>query len=98
MRSRALPYVAYEYVSGKNMAKLLEQAAKSRNYIPAEHALLITERVALGLAAESESRLGGERILHGFVTPHLVMISNEGELRLLGFEVGPGLRTFAANP
>ncbi len=93
-----LPYVAYDYISGKNMANLLAQAAKSRNFIPAEHALLITERVALALAAASESRLGGERILHGFLSPHLVMISNEGETRLLGFEVGPGLRTFAANP
>jgi TonB family protein len=95
---QGLPYVAYDYISGKNMADLLEQAAKSRNYIPAEHALLITERVALALAAASESRLRGERILHGFLTPHLVMISNEGEARLLGFEVGPGLRSFAANP
>jgi TonB family protein len=95
---QSLPYVAYDYISGKNMADLLEQAAKSRNYIPAEHALLITERVALALAAASESRLRGERILHGFLTPHLVMISNEGEARLLGFEVGPGLRSFAANP
>ncbi len=93
-----LPYVAYDYISGKNMANLLAQAAKSRNYIPSEHALLITERVALALAAASESRLGGERILHGFLSPHLVMISNEGETRLLGFEVGPGLRTFSANP
>ena len=35
-------------------------------------------------------------MLHGFVVPHLVMISNEGETRLLGFEVAPGLRDLAA--
>ncbi len=95
---QGIPYVAYDYVSGKNLATLLEQAAVKRNFIPAEHALLITERIALGLASASEQRLGAERILHGFLVPHLVMISNEGETRLLGFEVAPALRTFAANP
>ena len=95
---QGIPYVAYDYISGKNLATLLEQAAVKRNFIPAEHALLITERIALGLASASENRPGGERILHGFLAPHLVMISNEGETRLLGFEVAPGLRTFAANP
>ncbi len=93
-----LPYVAYDYVSGKNAATLLEQAAKQQNYVPAEHALLITERVALGLAAAAECRHQGERVTHGFVCPHLVMISNEGETRLLGFEISQGLRGFAANP
>lgn len=93
-----LPYVAYDYISGKNLATLLEQAARQRNFIPPEHALLITERVALALAAASENRFNGERILHGFLSPHLIMISNEGEARLLGFEVAPGLRGFAANP
>ncbi len=95
---QGIPYVAYDYISGKNLATLLEQAAVKRNFIPAEHALLITERIALGLASASEQRLAGERILHGFLVPHLVMISNEGETRLLGFEVAPALRTFAANP
>ena len=93
-----LPFVAYDYVSGKNLATLLEQAARQRNFIPPEHALLITERVALALAAASENRYQGERVLHGFLSPHLVMISNEGETRLLGFEVSTGLRGFAANP
>ena len=95
---QGIPYVAYDYISGKNLATLLEQAAVKRNFIPAEHALLITERIALGLASASEKRYEGERILHGFLAPHLVMISNEGETRLLGFEVAPALRMFAANP
>src|SRR6185436_13348812 len=34
--------------------------------------------------------------LHGFVVPELVMVSNEGETRLLGFEVGTALRDCAA--
>ncbi|MEM6792607.1 MAG: TonB family protein [Acidobacteriota bacterium] len=93
-----IPYVSYDYVSGKNMANLLEQAARKRNFVPAEHALLITERIALGLASAAETRHENQRIMHGFLVPHLVIISNEGETRLLGFETGVGLRSFAQNP
>jgi TonB family protein len=89
---RSFPYAAYDYISGKNLATLFAQAARQRQPIPIEHALLITERMALALAAAYETRFQEERLLHGFVAPHLVMISNEGETRMLGFEVAPGLR------
>ena len=89
---RSFPYAAYDYISGKNLATLFAQAARQRQSIPIDHALLITERLALALAAAYETRAQDERLLHGFVVPHLVMISNEGETRMLGFEVAPGLR------
>jgi TonB family protein len=89
---RSYPFVAYDYISGKNLAALLAQAARQHQPIPADHALLISERLALALAAANESRVQDERVLHGFVVPQLVMISNEGETRLLGFEAAPGLR------
>jgi TonB family protein len=89
---RSFPYAAYDYISGKNLATLFAQAVRQRQPIPVDHALLISERLALALAAAYETRVQDERVLHGFVVPHLVMISNEGETRLLGFEVAPGLR------
>jgi TonB family protein len=89
---RSYPYAAYDYISGKNLATLFAQAARLRQPLPADHALLIAERLALALAAAYETRVQDERVLHGFVVPHLAMISNEGETRLLGFEVAPGLR------
>ena len=95
-RVRSFPYAAYDYISGKNLATIFAQSARQLSPIPTDHALLIAERLALALAAAYESRMGDERVLHGFVVPHLVMISNEGETRLLGFEVAPGLRQLAA--
>jgi TonB family protein len=89
---RSFPYAAYDYISGKNLATLFAQAVRQRQPIPIDHALLITERLALALAAAYETRAQDERLLHGFVVPHMVMISNEGETRMLGFEVAPGLR------
>ena len=95
---RGVPYVAYDYISGKTLAQLLEQAAKKHSPIPLDHALLMTERIALGLAVAYETRIGDERVQHGFLTPHLVIVSNEGELRLLGFEASSGLREAANHP
>ncbi|MFL6264265.1 MAG: TonB family protein [Thermoanaerobaculia bacterium] len=95
-RVRSFPYTAYDYISGKNLATVFAQSARQHSPIPTDHALLIAERLSLALAAAYESRVQDERLLHGFVVPHLVMISNEGETRLLGFEVAPGLRDLAA--
>ncbi|MES1240220.1 MAG: TonB family protein [Acidobacteriota bacterium] len=95
-RVRSFPYAAYDYISGKNLSALMAQANKQLSPIPADHALLIAERIALALAAAHETRVQDERLTHGFVVPQLVMISNEGETRLLGFEAGPGLRSLAA--
>jgi serine/threonine-protein kinase len=92
---RGIPYVAYDYISGKSLSSLLVQASTENTPIPVDHALLVAERLALALSMAHEARVEGERLLHGFVVPHLVMISNEGETRLLGFEVAPGLRDLA---
>ena len=96
-RVRSFPYAAYDYISGKNLAVLFAQSARQFSPIPTDHALLIAERISLALSAAYETRVQDERVLHGFVVPHLVMISNEGETRLLGFEVAPGLRELAAS-
>ncbi len=95
-RVRSFPYTAYDYVSGKNLASVFAQSVRQRSPIPTDHALLIAERISLALAAAFESRFQDERVMHGFVVPQLVMISSEGETRLLGFEVAPGLRELAA--
>lgn len=95
-RIQRFPYTAYDYISGKNLAVLFAQSARHLSPIPTDHALLIAERIALALAAAYETRVQDERVLHGFVVPQLVMVSNEGETRLLGFESAPGLRGLAA--
>ena len=92
---RGTPYVAYDYTSGKNLAAVLEQSGRKRQPIPFDHALLISERIALGLTVGYETRFGDDRLLHGFLVPHLVLVSNEGETKLLGFEVAPALREVA---
>ncbi len=89
-----VPFVAYEYVSGKSLAELLEQARSRVFQIPTEHALFIVERLTFGLTAAYSTRLREERIQHGFLVPENVLLSNEGEVRLIGFESGAGQREF----
>jgi protein TonB len=94
---QGVPYVTYDYVSGKDLATLMEQAVRRSSPVPSEHALLIVDRLALGLTVAYGARLESQRVTHGFLVPQLVMLSNEGENRLLGFEVSEGLRA-AARP
>jgi eukaryotic-like serine/threonine-protein kinase len=95
---RGVPYVAYDYASGCSLAQLVEQASRRNQPMPADHALLVAERVALALAVAHEVRIGDERVMHGFVVPQLVLLTNDGEVRLLGFEASTGLRESAAHP
>ncbi len=93
-RVGSTPYVAYEYVSGKNLAELLSQARARAFQIPTEHALFIMERITFGLSAAFSTRHRDRRVQHGFLVPETVLLSNEGEVRMIGFESGPGLRNF----
>lgn len=92
---RGVPFIAYDYISGKSLATLLQEADRQGSPIALDHALLIAERIAQALAVAFETRLGDQRVVHGFVVPPLVRVSNEGETRLLGFEVGPLLQQMA---
>ncbi len=91
-RVRNVPYVAYEYISGKPLSNLMAKAEHDRSPIPTDLALLIAERIALGLTVGYETRVNDQRLHHGFLAPHLVMLGNEGDIRVLGYEAAPGLR------
>jgi serine/threonine-protein kinase len=95
---RGVPYVAYDYVSGRTLGQLAEQAVKRGQPVPLDHALLIVERMAAALSVALETRFGDDRVLHGMLTPQNVLVSHEGELRLSGFEASPGLRAALSHP
>ena len=90
---QGIPYAIYDYISGRDLGALMRQASNRSHPVPTEHALLIAERLALGLSVAHGSKVGPERVLHGFLVPPMVMLSNEGENRILGFEASPALRS-----
>ena len=83
------PFLAVEYVEGRTLDSLF--AARVLGAVmPAEHGLLIAERLltALEAGAAVERYTGAP---HGFLVPAFVSISNEGETRVFGFGLGAGL-------
>ena len=82
-------FLAYDYIPGIALSRLLQASRREGIPVPLELAILIIDRAAKGLseAWEHESRM-----LHGFLVPALMMVSNEGDVRLLGIEVASRLR------
>ena len=66
--------------------------------IPVEHALLIAEKVATALDHAYNTTIDGDRTLHGLVWPGFVAISDDGEIRLAGFGLAPGVLPSLARP
>ncbi len=88
---------AAPYTPGQTLASMIRLATKHRLSVPPEVALYIVARLAAGLGTASRQAAGGDGLLHGFLTSDLVMVSEEGEVRLCGLEAAPALREYRAN-
>jgi TonB family protein len=84
-----VPFAGIELVNGRTLDTLFAARA-SGVALPAEHALLIAERLLSGLEA-SRSLEKATGAPHGFLVPAFVMISNDGETRIWGGGLGSGL-------
>lgn len=90
-----VPYIAYDYAGGRSLRHVVDRArggtGNTPNPIPLDQAIAIAEKVALSLATTGELRAGGERLLHGGLIPQFVWISDDGEIRVAGQQLGAGL-------
>ncbi|WP_223640945.1 serine/threonine-protein kinase [Corallococcus sp. EGB] len=81
-------YMALEYVAGVDLGYLLEQARVQGRAVPTPVALYIGQRMAEGLGyAHRKTGTDGEPlgIVHRDVSPHNVMVSYEGEVKVIDF-------------
>ncbi|NOK22067.1 serine/threonine protein kinase [Corallococcus carmarthensis] len=81
-------YMALEYVAGVDLGYLLEQARVQGRAVPAPVALYVGQRMAEGLGyAHRKTGTDGEPlgIVHRDVSPHNVMVSYEGEVKVIDF-------------
>lgn len=81
----------FPYVSGRSLAGLIEVATRQRETFPLEVALYVVGRLATGLGVAFRQEIEGECLVHGFVVPHLVRVSEEGGVSLGGLEAAPAL-------
>ena len=83
------PFLAIEYVEGRTLDSLFGARVLGA-VMPAEHGLLIAERLLTALeAGAAVERFTGAP--HGFLVPSFVSVSNEGEARVFGYGLGTGL-------
>ncbi|WP_225412546.1 serine/threonine protein kinase [Stigmatella hybrida] len=81
-------YMALEYVAGVDVAHLAEQSREKRLPFPVPVALSLAQRIAEGLGyAHRKTGLDGMPlgIVHRDVSPHNVMVSYEGEVKVIDF-------------
>ena len=90
-----IPCLVFEYGGGRSLRHIVDRARGTNgvapNPIPVDQAVLIAERIALSLATTAEMKRDGARLSHGALIPHLVWISDDGEVRLAGQQLGKGL-------
>jgi protein TonB len=86
-----VPFVAWLEESGRTLDVLLEACRRTATEIPVEHSLLICEKIAAALDHAYNTMIDGDRTLHGLVWPGFVSVADEGEIRLSGFGLAPGV-------
>lgn len=90
-----IPIIAHDYAGGRSLRHIVNRArggsGVTPNPIPIDQAIAIAERVALSLATTGELRHGGERLSHGALVPHFVWITDDGEIRVAGQQLGKGV-------
>jgi TonB family protein len=83
-------FIAMEYVAGENLRRLLDAGRKREKPLPAGLALYIASRIADALDYAHRSKdfnnteLG---LVHRDVSPHNVLISHEGDIKLCDFGI-----------
>jgi TonB family protein len=93
--ANGVPFVAHEYSGGRSLRHVVDRARGDAginpNPIPLDQAIVIAEKIALSLATTADLRYLGNRLAHGALIPQFVWITDEGEIRVAGQQIGKGL-------
>ena len=72
------PHVAWDYVSGRSLAQLIEKAKQEQIPFGVDHALTVIQGVAQGIV-----QMQAKGLSHGVLSPHSVWVSFEGATQLV---------------
>ncbi len=72
------PHVAWDYVSGRSLAQLIDKAKQEQIPFGVDHALTVIQGVAQGIV-----QMQAKGLTHGVLSPHSVWVSFEGATQLV---------------
>jgi len=85
------PYIAMEFVDGKNLRQFLQRFSELKQTFPVDLAAFIIEQAASGLhyAHAYRDKITGEpvNIIHRDISPQNVLISYEGSVKIIDFGI-----------
>lgn len=90
--------MAFDYTASQPLARLFEKVTEEGFPVPVDNALLIMEKLALGLSSALVLESGGQALAHGFLHPGMVVVTNDGEGIVSGFGVGENLLGLLDHP
>jgi TonB family protein len=98
-----VPYLAWEYAGGRSLRHIIDRARGGKDVqphpLPLDQAIVIAEKVALSLATMADLRdMAGTRLSHGALIPQFIWISDDGEIRVAGQQLGAGIIASLADP
>jgi len=87
-QSKGKKFIAMEYIQGGTLTDIIKRGVEAGRFLPIEHALHIVGQVAAGLDYAHHHRdPRGEDlpIIHGEVSLSSIMVTNEGQAKLIAF-------------
>lgn len=98
-----VPALAWEYGGGRSLRYIIDRARGGKdvpaNPLPLDQAIVIAEKVALSLATMADLRdATGTRLSHGALLPQFIWISDDGEIRVGGQQLGEPMLASMSDP
>ncbi|HVT02758.1 MAG TPA: TonB family protein [Thermoanaerobaculia bacterium] len=89
------PTIVHEYAGGRTLRHIIERARGSATShaqpISTEQALSIAEKVASSVEGLNNLKIGGGRLNHGAILPHFIWVTDDGDVRTAGQQLGKGI-------
>jgi len=85
------PYIAMEFIDGRNLRQILSKSIQKQQAVPVPAACYVIEQAALGLhyAHAFKDRITGEalNLVHRDVSPQNIIVSYDGNIKVIDFGI-----------
>ena len=93
-----VPAMASDDVPGQPLSRVFRRTREEGFPVPVDNALLILEKISLAMVAGLTVEVSGSSLVHGFLHPGLVIVTNDGEAIVSGFGLSEELLGILDHP